>query len=78
MGDTPHPLTKMSRLIPLKEAANSVSLHEDTIKNWIKKGVLNPIVMDGAYFFRDEDVEKARKIAATGLSERMQKESQQP
>lgn len=76
-GDTPPPPTKMSRLIPLKEAANSITLHEDTLKKWIKKGALKPIMMDGVYFFRGEDIEKVREIAAMSLSERMQKESQQ-
>lgn len=58
MDETPH-----GSLLTVRETASRLGVHENTIRNWAKQGLLTPVRLprSGYMRFREEDVEELRR-----------------
>ncbi len=69
------PPTQDVELLRIREAAHRLGVHENTIRNWIERGLLKFVQLPGSGYrrLRGQDVERLRAMMfapfSTGLSE---------
>jgi excisionase family DNA binding protein len=63
-------------LLTVREAARRLGVHENTIRNWTKRGLLEPVVLPGSRYqrFRPEDIEKAARDQERSAARALQAE----
>jgi excisionase family DNA binding protein len=59
----------MAQLMQVRQAAQALGVHENTIRRWEQRGLLHAVRLpSGVRRFRPEDVEKVRAQMFTGFA----------
>lgn len=60
----------MAQLMQVRQAAQALGVHENTIRRWEKRGLLHAVRLpSGVRRFRPEDVERVREQMFSGFAE---------
>ncbi|RZN37175.1 MAG: helix-turn-helix domain-containing protein [Methanophagales archaeon ANME-1-THS] len=59
----------MSRLYGFREVAKLIGVHEVTIKNWIKKGIIKAEEIEDLYYISEAELAKLKALVAQGKYE---------
>lgn len=65
----------MTRLMQVREAARGLGVHENTIRRWEEKGLIQAVRLpSGVRRFRSEDIATIRRQMFTGFPEAVEEE----
>jgi excisionase family DNA binding protein len=60
----------MAQLMQVRQAAQTLGVHENTIRRWEERGLLHAVRLpSGVRRFRPEDVERVREQMFSGFAE---------
>lgn len=60
----------MAQLMQVRQAAQALGVHENTIRRWEERGLLHAVRLpSGVRRFRPDDVERVRKQMFSGFAE---------